>query len=66
MRRILMYKTREIMRLSMEMGLSKREIARILAISHNTVSDHLNRAQAANLSWPLVMSPPVKTRKWKS
>lgn len=48
-----MHKTREIMRLSMEMGLSKREIARILAISHNTVSDHLNRAQAANLAWPL-------------
>jgi len=48
-----MQKTREIMRLYSEMGLGLRAIARSLGISHSTVKDHLMRAEAARLSWPL-------------
>lgn len=48
-----MNKTREILRLTHEMGLGVRAVGRSLGISHSTVSDHLNRVQAANLPWPL-------------
>jgi DNA-binding MarR family transcriptional regulator len=48
-----MRKTREILRLKWEMGLSQRQIAGSLNLSRSTVSDHLARAELANLSWPL-------------
>jgi transposase len=35
------------------MGLGQRQIGRSLNISHSTVKDHLCRAEAAGLSWPL-------------
>jgi transposase len=48
-----MRKTKEILRLHWEMGLGQRQIARSLGISHSTVKDHLCRAEAAGLIWPL-------------
>ena len=48
-----MRKTREILRLKWEMGMSRRQIARSLNLSHSTVNDHLARAEIAGLSWPL-------------
>jgi transposase len=48
-----MRKTREILRLKWEMGMSRRQIARSLNLSHSTVNDHLARADLAGLSWPL-------------
>jgi DNA-binding transcriptional ArsR family regulator len=48
-----MRKTREILRLKWEMGMSRRQIARRLNLSHSTVNDHLARADLAGLSWPL-------------
>jgi len=51
-RRLSVRKIKEILRLSGELGLSRREIARSLTVSHNTVSDVLGRATAAQVSWP--------------
>lgn len=48
-----MRKNREILRLKHELGLSSRQIATGLNISHSTVGDLLRRAQAAGLCWPL-------------
>lgn len=48
-----MRKTKEILRLHYELGLSRREIARSLSISHSTVGDLLKRAEALGLTWPL-------------
>jgi hypothetical protein len=48
-----MRKTREILRLKWEMGMSQRQIAGSLNLSRSTVSDHLARAELAGLSWPL-------------
>jgi len=48
-----MRKTKEILRLRVEMGLGLREIVRSLNISHSTVKDQLSRADLAGLSWPL-------------
>ena len=44
---------KEVLRLKFESGLSLRQIARSLNIGLGTVSLHLNRAKAAELSWPL-------------
>jgi len=48
-----MRKVREILRLSWQVGLKDRQIARSLNISHSTVGELLRRAREANLSWPL-------------
>jgi transposase len=48
-----MRKISEVLRLKWECKLSNRAIARSCAISHSTVSEYLQRAQAAGLSWPL-------------
>jgi len=48
-----MRKTREILRLKWEMGMSRRQIAKSLNLSHSTVNDHLARVELAGLSWPL-------------
>jgi transposase len=47
-----MRKLRDILRLNAA-GLSTRKIAASLAVGHGTVSDHLARARAAGLAWPL-------------
>ena len=52
-RKLSVRKTREIIRLRFELGLSIRQIARSLSVSHSTVGDIVRKAQAANMGWPL-------------
>lgn len=49
-RRVSMRKIKQTLRLHDDLGLGKRQIARSLSIAHSTVT---NRAEAANLTWPL-------------
>lgn len=44
---------KDILRLKFEAKLSQRQISRSLNIGLGTVSQHLKRAQAVNLSWPI-------------
>ena len=53
MKRLTMRKLKEILRLHHASGLSRRSVAAALNIAYGTVVNYLNRAQAANLSWPL-------------
>jgi len=53
MKRLTMRKLKEILRLHHGSGLSRRSVAAALNIAYGTVVNYLNRAQAANLSWPL-------------
>jgi len=46
-------KLKEMLRLHFELGLSNREIARSLSVSHTTVSELLGRFQSAGMRWPL-------------
>jgi transposase len=48
-----MRKIREILRLSLSEGLSRRQIGAALGMPYTTVADHLRRVQAAGLAWPL-------------
>jgi len=48
-----MRKIKEILRLKWEAGLSARQIAHSLSISHSTVLDMLRRAERAGFTWPL-------------
>jgi transposase len=48
-----MRKIKEILRLKHGMGLSVRQVARSCSISAGAACGYLQRAQAANLSWPL-------------
>lgn len=48
-----MNKTRDILRLRHQSCLGIREIARGLGVSHATVVNYLQRAEAAGLCWPL-------------
>ncbi len=50
---ISMRKIRDALRLSVEEGLSLRDVAASLQMPFTTVGDHLRRAKAAGLSWPL-------------
>ena len=50
--RLSMRKVREILRLK-ALRLSAREIACSLKVPRSTVSDHLLRAKAAGIAWPL-------------
>ncbi len=52
-KRLSMRKTREILRLKWEAGLSHREIARTCGVSLGSITDYLGRAKLAGLSWPL-------------
>lgn len=52
-----MRKVREILRLKHEAGLGVRQIARSLRVSHGTVVNYLQRAEAAGVKWPL--SPEI-------
>lgn len=46
-----MRKIKEILRLKLDCGISKREIARSYQVSRSTVADYLRRAAAARLTW---------------
>ena len=51
--RLTMRKIHEVLRLKWECGVTNRAIARSCSISHSTVGEYLQRAEAAGLSWPL-------------
>ena len=48
-----MRKTKEVLRLHFEAGLSERQISKISVLGKGTVRRFLRRAEAAGLSWPL-------------
>ena len=48
-----MRKTKEILRLKFDAGLSNRQIARATGVSCSTVSETVGRLKAAGLAWPL-------------
>ena len=48
-----MRKIREILRLAIGEGLSRRQVAAATGVPGSTVGDHLTRARLAGLSWPL-------------
>ena len=48
-----MRKTKEILRLKLDVGLSNRQIARATGVSCSTVSETVGRLKAAGLGWPL-------------
>lgn len=52
-KRVSMRNARTILRLRHEAGLGLREISRSLRISHGTVVNYLQRAEAAGVGWPL-------------
>ena len=56
MRRLDMLKTREILRLKHEVGLSLREIGQSCNCGKSTVSEILERAEKAGISWPIDLS----------
>ena len=56
MRRTDVEKTKEILRLHDELGLSQREIARATGCSLGTVSGVLSKAKAAGVTWPVDMT----------
>ena len=51
--RLSMRKIREVLRLKWGCNLSNRAIGRSCQISHSTVREYLERADAAELKWPL-------------
>jgi hypothetical protein len=51
--RLAMRKVRDILRLAWGQGLSHRVVGAALGIPFTTVADHLRRAKAVGLSWPL-------------
>ena len=52
-KRLSVNKTREILRLHFEFGLSERKIATSCGVARSTVADYLSRAAEASLTWPL-------------
>ncbi len=48
-----MRKIREVLRLSLADGLSRRQVGVATGLPYTTVADHLARARAAGLDWPL-------------
>ena len=52
-KRVSMRKTREVLRLSFELKLGQRQIARSVNLSQSTVHDYLERFRSTGLSWPL-------------
>jgi len=48
-----MRKIRDVLRLTFEMGLTRRQVADALHLAPSTVSDCIKRAQSSGLSWPL-------------
>jgi len=51
--RLSVRKIKEVLRLKWACGLTNRAVGRSCGISGSTVSDYVNRAKAAGLSWPL-------------
>ena len=51
-KRLSMRKIKEVLRLKHEKNLGIKKIARSCSIGNGTVSDYLQRAKAAGLSWP--------------
>lgn len=51
--RLAMRKVREILRLAVGQGLSRRQVALAVNVPFTTVADHLRRATEAGLGWPL-------------
>jgi transposase len=51
--RLSMRKTKEILRLYYDLKLSKRQVARSCNIAASTVREHVRRAEAAGIKWPL-------------
>ena len=52
-KRLSMRKTSEILRLKHEVGLTNRQMACSLGLTHPTVSKYLDHAREAGLTWPL-------------
>ena len=52
-RRLSMRKIKEVLRLKWHHGHSNKQIALSCKISRSTVSEYLNRAEKAGLTWPL-------------
>jgi len=52
-RRLSMRKTKEILRLKYELGLSNRQIARSCNVSRRTVAEYICRAEKIGITWPL-------------
>jgi len=48
-----MRKIREVLRLSLADGLSRRQVSAATGLPYTTVADHLGRARRAGLGWPL-------------
>ncbi len=48
-----MRQIRQILKLTREAGLKRRQVARCLSLSPTTVSEYLDRAERAGVSWPL-------------
>jgi transposase len=48
-----MRKVRDILRLALGEGLSRRQVGAFLDIPHTAVAQHLRQAEEAGLSWPL-------------
>lgn len=72
MRRLEMLKAREILRLKYEAGLSLREIGKACNCGKSTVSELLNRAKDAGITWPIelcdkelmsALYPPLESRE---
>lgn len=51
--RVAMRRIRDILRLTFGEGLSRRQVSLSLNVPFTTVADHVNRARAAGLGWPL-------------
>ena len=48
-----MRKIREVLRLSLADGLSRRQVGAATGLPYTTVADYLGRARTAGLGWPL-------------
>jgi transposase len=51
--RLSMRKIKEVLRLTYQCGLSRRQVAHSLNVSRSTVADYLWRAEQAGIGWPL-------------
>ncbi len=47
-----MRKIKEVLRLTLERGLSRRQVAQSAAVGRATVAEYLRRLEAAGLQWP--------------
>ena len=52
-RRLSMRKIKEVLRLCWGNGLTARQAAKSLGVARSTLKDYLDRAERANLSWPI-------------